>query len=223
MEIAVEHSYMARRRRRTRRNNSIELAVGAVLLIAAGAPIVRSLIDVGAGYWQTILTLGALACLGYAGVITYRFVKGKIDESNAWHTEAQELGIQRVVSVFRDMDPFKFEHHISRLFAHQRYKVKVTRRSNDKGIDILLTKKGEITAVQVKRYAGSVGSNEIREFLGSFVLHGTKRGIFVTTGSYSKEAIVDGTRVGIEMIDGAKLEKMIEELFPNEGYMFNGT
>lgn len=215
---------MTRRRRRSRRDNSIEIVLGAVLLLAVGIPLFHSLADAGAYYWQIIITLGALGCFLYAGLVTYRFIKGKIDKTNAWHTEAKEIGVQRVVSVFRDMDPIKFEHHISRIFAHRGYQVEVTRRSNDKGIDILLTQKGATIAVQVKRYIGSVGSNEIREFLGSFVLHGNcKRGIFVTTGSFSKEALIDGTKAGIEMIDGSKLEKLIEEVFPQTGYLGKST
>jgi len=67
---------------------------------------------------------------------------------------------------------------------------------------------------QCKRYQGSVGSKEIRDFRGAMVGRADK-GIFLTTGNFTMEAKKEAVREGtdpIELVDGEKLVKMFERL-----------
>jgi restriction system protein len=61
---------------------------------------------------------------------------------------------------------------------------------------------------QCKRYKGSVGPGEIRDFRGAMVGRADK-GLFITTGSFTPAAVKEATRDGappIDLIDGEHLQ-----------------
>jgi len=72
--------------------------------------------------------------------------------------------------------------------------VEVTGKSGDKGIDATarLTV-GDITniltAIQAKRWKGSVGSGVVREMRGSLLVG--QRGTIITTATFTKDAIAE--------------------------------
>lgn len=113
--------------------------------------------------------------------------------------------------------------------------VEVTGRSGDGGIDGrgIARIHGFMSfhvVFQCKRYQGVVSSAAIRDFRGAMVGRADK-GLFMTTGTFSKDAIKEATRDGappIDLIDGDALAdklkeyglgvsiKMVEEVFVNE-------
>lgn len=67
---------------------------------------------------------------------------------------------------------------------------------------------------QCKRWKNSVGSKAIRDFRGAVVGRADK-GLFVTTGNFTLEALRDATREGappIDLVDGEQLADKIREL-----------
>ena len=97
--------------------------------------------------------------------------------------------------------------------------VEVTGRSGDGGID----GKGIIklqnilsyhVVFQCKRYKESVGSGAIRDFRGAMIGRADK-GLFITTGTFTRDAIKEATRDGaspIDLIDGENLVEMLKQL-----------
>ena len=69
--------------------------------------------------------------------------------------------------------------------------------------------------VQAKRYAvgSSVGRPEVQGFVGSLVGLGANKGVFVTTSSFSKQALdyARGLQQRIILIDGARLTELMVE------------
>jgi restriction system protein len=67
---------------------------------------------------------------------------------------------------------------------------------------------------QCKRYTGSVGPSEIRDFRGAMVGR-TDKGLFLTTGTFTssakQEAIRDGAPV-LDLIDGEQLCQILKDL-----------
>jgi len=87
-------------------------------------------------------------------------------------------------------------------------------RSGDEGIDGIIKedKLGlEVIYIQAKRWQGSVGRPEIQKFVGA--LHGqrAKKGVFITTGSFTKEAhhYVATIDPKVVLIDGNQLVKLM--------------
>jgi len=67
---------------------------------------------------------------------------------------------------------------------------------------------------QCKRYQGTVGSGELRDFRGAMQGRADK-GIFITTGSFSADAQKEASRDGvppIELVDQDKLVSLMERL-----------
>ena len=67
---------------------------------------------------------------------------------------------------------------------------------------------------QCKRYQGVVPAREIRDFRGAMVGRADK-GLFITTGSFTKDAVKEATRDGappIDLMDGDSLAEKLREL-----------
>ncbi|MCD8489255.1 MAG: restriction endonuclease [Desertifilum sp.] len=97
--------------------------------------------------------------------------------------------------------------------------VEVTGRTGDGGIDgkgiLQINLLISIPVLfQCKRYNGSVGASQIRDFRGATMGRADK-GIFITTGTFTVEARREAVRDGvppIELVDGNKLIEMFENL-----------
>jgi restriction system protein len=95
----------------------------------------------------------------------------------------------------------------------------------DGGIDLVLHKGGEKFYVQCKQWKkNSVGVKPIRELFGVISARRAAGGFFVSSGTYTQEAREFARHSGIELIDGAGLQRMIESartpdpfLDPTEG------
>lgn len=134
--------------------------------------------------------------------------------------KASEATETELLPVLKSLSPNGFERLCQRLLREFGFQnVKVTGRSGDGGIDgegvleinPLLSFK---VIFQCKRYQGSVGSKEIRDFRGAMVGRADK-GIFLTTGNFTMESKREAVREGtdpIELVDGEKLVKMFEKL-----------
>ena len=82
----------------------------------------------------------------------------------------------------------------------------------DGGIDVRLFKsepKLPIAIVQCKAWSKAVGVKEVRELLGVMANEKVARGIFITNGSYTPDALAFGASNPIQLLDGqAFLQKM---------------
>lgn len=89
-----------------------------------------------------------------------------------------------------DIHPRKFEEVVASVFSDFGYDAFTTAYSGDGGIDVLLSNNGpDLIGVQVKRYKNVIEVDQIRALLGSLILRGATRGIFVTTSSFQKGAV----------------------------------
>ncbi len=118
------------------------------------------------------------------------------------------------------LSPGGFERLVQRLLRESGFtQVEVTGRTGDGGID----GKGiaRINGLmsfhiffQCKRYKGTVGASDVRDFRGAMVGRGDK-GLFITTGTFSPAAIKEGTRDGappIDLVDGLELADKLKEV-----------
>jgi len=92
--------------------------------------------------------------------------------------------------------------------------VKAIGKSGDEGIDGIIKedKLGlDIIYIQAKRWESVVGRPEIHKFVGALAGQGAKKGIFITTSKFTKEAneYVPKNETKIVLIDGALLAELI--------------
>ena len=69
--------------------------------------------------------------------------------------------------------------------------------------------------IQAKRWQGSVGSPEIQKFIGALTSHGARKGVFITTSSFTSDAkkVAESTSgtANLVLIDGNELSKRMIE------------
>lgn len=120
----------------------------------------------------------------------------------------------------RELSPAAFERLSMRLLREAGFtQVEVTGRSGDGGIDGkgIARVNGVLSfhvVFQCKRYIGSVTPNQVRDFRGAMQGRADK-GIFITTGTFTKDAVREATRDGapaIDLIDGDRLADMLKDL-----------
>ncbi|MBL7795281.1 MAG: restriction endonuclease [Saprospiraceae bacterium] len=125
-----------------------------------------------------------------------------------------------LLEVLRSLSPSGFEKVCKELLREHGFEnVVVTGKSHDGGIDGYGTL--EINPFvsfkvlfQCKRYKGSVSRSEVGDFRNAMIGRAEK-GIIMTTGTFSQEAIKEASRDGapkIELIDGIRLVEMFEKV-----------
>ena len=124
---------------------------------------------------------------------------------------------KKLRKVLVNMNPYAFEKLTQRLLRECGFDdVKVTKKSGDGGIDGTgrLKINGIFSfniAFQCKRYQGSVGAPDIRDFRGSLTTD-IEKGVFITTGTFSKQAIEEASNAGKKQIDLIDGEEFISKL-----------
>jgi restriction system protein len=85
----------------------------------------------------------------------------------------------------------------------------------DGGIDLLLYRSGKKTVVQCKRWKNAqVGVAQIRELYGVMVAERADRCIFVSSGTFTADAIAFAQGKPIELLNGSGLADLIKGLQP---------
>jgi restriction system protein len=133
-------------------------------------------------------------------------------ENKTWQEELMEL--------LFSMPPDAFERLIQRILRESGFsQVEVTGKTGDGGIDGkgIFKIAGLISfnvLFQCKRWQNSVAASDIRDFRGALQGRADK-GLFATTGSFTRDAIKEASRDGatpIDLLDGEALTNKIKEL-----------
>lgn len=136
----------------------------------------------------------------------------ELDHKTEWQEELLEE-IQK-------MTPDSFERLIQRLLRESGFiQVEVTGRTGDGGIDGhgILRLGGLISfnvIFQCKKWQNPIGASQVRDFRGSMVGRADK-GLLITTGTFTNDAMKEATRVGapaIDLIDGNQLVEKLKQL-----------
>ena len=147
-----------------------------------------------------------------------------IDDNTSTPEEILEQSYQNLrndladelLSQIKDNSPEFFERLVVRLLVKIGYGGSIKDagqaigKSGDEGIDGIIKedKLGlDVIYIQAKRWTGTVGRPDIQKFVGA--LHGqrAKKGVFITTGSFSKDAELYVSTIDpkVVLIDGSRL------------------
>ncbi|WP_165041320.1 restriction endonuclease [Dysgonomonas sp. ZJ709] len=127
---------------------------------------------------------------------------------------------EKLLNVLYTISPSAFERLTQRLLRESGFfQVDVTGKVGDGGIDGkgIVRMSGLLSfhvIFQCKRYKGTVSPSQIRDFRGAMQGRADK-GLFITTGTFTREAIKEATRDGappIDLIDGELLCDKLKEL-----------
>jgi restriction system protein len=139
-------------------------------------------------------------------------VTEEVDNAEEWK--------EKLLNILYNITPAAFERLAQRLLRESGFfQVEVTGKVGDGGIDGkgIVRVSGLLSfhvIFQCKRYRGSVTPSQIRDFRGAMQGRADK-GLVITTGTFTREAIKEATRDGappIDLIDGELLCDKLKEL-----------
>ena len=141
-----------------------------------------------------------------------KHIKEEVDNGEEWK--------EHLLNTLYHITPAAFERLAQRLLRESGFfQVEVTGKAGDGGIDGkgIVRVSGLLSfhvIFQCKRYKGSITPSQIRDFRGAMQGRADK-GLFITTGTFTREAIKEATRDGappIDLIDGELLCDKLKEL-----------
>lgn len=139
-------------------------------------------------------------------------IKEEVEDAEKWK--------EKLLNTLYGISPAAFERLAQRILRESGFfQVEVTGKSGDGGIDGkgIVRVSGLLSfhvIFQCKRYKGSVTPSQIRDFRGAMQGRADK-GLVITTGVFTREAIKEATRDGappIDLIDGELLCDKLKEL-----------
>ncbi len=147
--------------------------------------------------------------------------KNKVEEQTAdIEPDKQVKWQEELLGLILEMPPASFERLVQRLLRESGFiQVEVTGQSGDGGVDGhgILRLGGFLSfriIFQAKRWRGAVGAGQVRDFRGAMVGRADK-GLLITTGAFTREAIKEATRDGapaIDLVDGDQLVEKLKQL-----------
>lgn len=158
-------------------------------------------------------------------VVTPEIV-GRLSPDDLIETAARELNaalVEELLATVRERSSSFFEKLVVRLLLKMGYggsrqeNGQVVGRSGDGGIDGVISEDRlglDSIHVQAKRWQGTVGEPEIRDFLGALVGRGASKGVIITPSNFSEAARTFAARSlqqRIVLIDGERLAGLMIE------------
>jgi restriction system protein len=119
----------------------------------------------------------------------------------------------------------QFELLVGEIFRRHGYVVELSSALGADGtVDLMLRRDGECIPVQCKHWkTARVGAPEMREFYGTMTDTAAPRGIFVTMGTFTREAREFAEGKAIELLDGSALHERIAAIRRPEENIFDIT
>jgi restriction system protein len=115
-----------------------------------------------------------------------------------------------VLAYWYNLNGYDFEREVAIVFTSLGFNAKITPKSNDGGVDIILKMGNKTTYVQCKAFKSNVGVAVVRELYGVMQSDNIKSGIVVTLNGFSQGAIDFAEGKNIELITAKDLISMIK-------------
>lgn len=145
----------------------------------------------------------------------------KREELQQSNKDAAQEAKQLIEDKILGIDDYEMQELIAAVLRAMGYRTRVSPRGPDRGVDVMASPDGlglqePRIKVEVKHRPGSaMGSQEVRSFLGS--LRSGDKGLYVSTGGFSKEAKYEAERANIPvtLIDLQELAQLVTEHYDN--------
>lgn len=91
----------------------------------------------------------------------------------------------KTLDYWMSLNGHQFENAVAAVFRNIGYSAQVSKQGGDGGIDIILIKNGEKTAVQCKAHKSPIGPSVARDFYGTLIHNYYTRGILVSRSGFT--------------------------------------
>ncbi len=160
----------------------------------------------------------------FIGGVRPNLVPAVVDPEDAEEAATDVVSAERIEDDTRDfivatlmgqMEGAEFERFVAHLLHCMGYRTRVTQLSGDGGVDIIAHKdplglEPPIIKVQCKRSTSSMGGPVVQNLVGTLSPGGSELGLFVTLGSFTKDALhIERTRQDLRLVNGKELVDLI--------------
>ncbi|WP_038903846.1 restriction endonuclease [Dickeya zeae] len=128
-------------------------------------------------------------------------------------TRLEHFNTNKFVTMYHvdAMDGFQFEDFLVGMFRTMGYDVKETKRSQDQGADLFVTRFGKNMVIQAKNYSGSVGNSAVQQVLSAKTFYGCDEAMVVTNSYFTKSAKELADSAVVRLIDRDELQKYLDD------------
>jgi len=147
---------------------------------------------------------------GIGGIVLFLWV---LSLGFAWLKRRIEFEKMREMGAIQELSPDAFEELVAETFRRLGHHVKVVGTSGDHGVDVRVrASNGEKWVVQCKRYKGTVGEPTVRDLYGTMLHEKAQRASIVTSGRFSRQAVVWAEGKPIDLYDGEAFLRILRKL-----------
>jgi len=109
------------------------------------------------------------------------------------------------------MDGFQFEDFLVKIFQTIGYDVKETKRTQDQGADLFVTRFGKSIVIQAKNYSGSVGNSAVQQAISAKTFYACDEAMVVTNSYFTKSAKELAESAMVRLVDRSELQKYLDD------------
>lgn len=123
-----------------------------------------------------------------------------------WSLRSHSISMPEIC--FSDIDQMtgdEFEEFLTKFFGQRGFSVKRTGGLGDMGCDLVLSKNGERTIVQAKRWKNWVGVDAVRAVVAAKAYYHADATMVITNSTFTDNAIILGRANGVAMWDRQRL------------------
>jgi restriction system protein len=121
--------------------------------------------------------------------------------------------ITPLITMMDRMTGEEFEKIIKILFQMLGYQCKFTKKTKDKGGDIIAENPYETIAIQCKRWNQKIGIDAIQQAHAAKTIYNTTKAMVITNNYFTKDAIKNAKMLNIELWDRDQLiQTLLEHL-----------
>lgn len=126
--------------------------------------------------------------------------ENKIENNNEFYPTIEYVDL---------MDGQEFEIFLADLFQRLGYRIEITKKTGDQGVDLIIYKNNQSVAVQAKKYSTTVGNFAIQQVVAGQQYYDTDKTIVVTNNYFTKSCIELAQSTNTILWDRDKLDEMI--------------
>lgn len=109
------------------------------------------------------------------------------------------------------MNGFEFEDFLVKIFQTLGYDVKETKRTQDQGADLFVTRFDKNIVIQAKNYSGSVGNSAVQQAISAKTFYSCDEAMVITNSYFTNSAKELAESAKVRLIDRNELQRYLED------------
>lgn len=165
-----------------RNTKNIQENLGGVIFICITLGLFLLWNSLGLIFWLVAIFLLCLIGMLHLFSSKYRNVSKYLKKAK----EYEEWWVRTQSDFWKSLDGIQFERELAALYNRLGFQAETTTASDDKGVDIWLSKGGTRIPVQCKAHKIPIGPGAARELYGTMKHFGCRRGVLASVSGFTK-------------------------------------